>query len=68
MFDVKSAFKALEGTKYSGGDFWDRIVRMRIDNMEDIPAEADVNDLIVFARRRQWLEEDESGNILVKVP
>ncbi len=68
MFDVKKAFKALQGQTYSGGAFWDRVVRMRADNLKDVPAEVDVNDLIMFARSRGWLQEDACGNVNVVIP
>lgn len=67
MFDIKKAFKALEGKTYSGGDFWDLVKRMRAENLKDIPAELELNDLIIFARQRNWLQEDASGNVTVVI-
>ncbi len=68
-FNIKAAFKALEGRTYTGSDFWDVVARMYANNFTSLPAEADMNDLIMYARRHNWLEESPvNGDVVVRIP
>jgi hypothetical protein len=68
MFDLRSALLNLNDKKIDFDSLMDFLAQIRKDNFGEISPEIGVRELLIIAKQRGWIREDEDGSFHVEVP
>ena len=68
MFNLQLALQRWNGEQISLIDLQKRLSDLRLEHLGEIPPEIGVRDLLLLAVERQWIIEEQTGQLRIQVP
>jgi len=68
MFDPRTAFLKLNGQEFTYQGLRKRLGEIRAENMQDLPVEFGVKELLGIAEKNDWIHSTEAGLLRIVVP
>jgi hypothetical protein len=66
MFRFQNELRTWNGQSLSLVDLQKRLSRLRVDHISELPPEIGVRDLLILALNRQWIIEEQSGQLRIQ--
>lgn len=67
MFDLKEALANVDGAQFDFSSLEDLLGRIRLDNLGQLSPEVGTRELLMVARQRNWIHEDENGQFHIEL-
>ena len=68
MFNFQNALQRWNGEYISLADLQRRLSELRLEHLGEVPPEIGVRELLLMALDRQWIVEEQSGQLHIQVP
>ena len=68
MFDFQAALQLWNGQHLSLAELQDRLSELRLEHISELPPEIGVRELLRLALDRDWIIEEPSGQLEIRVP
>jgi hypothetical protein len=68
MFNLQLGLQRWNGEQISLIDLQKRLSDLRLEHLGEIPPEIGVRDLLLLALERQWIVEEQTGQLRIQVP